>query len=366
VRDAGRARPDRKEDAGRARPDRKEDAGRARPDRRTVGASDWQRVIEVLGGASSVALACHINPDGDALGSLLGATLGLAKLGKVTHASWGQAPAEVPATLGFLPGVDRLVQPADLPATDVFLALDCGAASRLGTLEAPARRARHLINIDHHPGNEDFGTLNVVTPDACCTAELVTLMLHDLGVALDRDIATCLYVGVVTDTGRFQYSNSSPEVLRLAADLLGHGVPATLVAREVFESSPFGYLKLSGRVLERARLHSGERFVYSWVTQSDLAETGVSMDETDNLVDLVRSTRDADVAALFKQQHNGGFRVSLRSKARAIASIARAHGGGGHELAAGFTATDMDAAVDAILRSLRTSADGAPASVVGE
>jgi phosphoesterase RecJ-like protein len=331
-----------------------------------VSPSDWERVIEVLGDASEVAVACHINPDGDALGSLFGAALGLAKLGKATHASWGQTPAEVPAALGFLPGADRLVQPGDLPQTDVFLALDCGAASRLGMLEAPARRARHLINIDHHPGNENFGTLNVVTPDACCTAELVTRALRDLGVALDRDIATCLYVGVVTDTGRFQYSNSSPEVLRLAADLLGYGVPATLIAREVFDSAPFGYLKLSGRVLERARLHPEERFVYSWVTQSDLTETGVSMDATDNLIDLVRSTRDADVAALFKQQYDGRFRVSLRSKARAIGAIARAHGGGGHELAAGFTAANMGDAVEAIRRALRASADSAAASALGE
>jgi phosphoesterase RecJ-like protein len=325
------------------------------------GAPDWDRVVEVLGDASDVAIACHINPDGDALGSLLGAALGLAKLGKAAHASWGETPAEVPAALYFLPGRELLVQPGDLPAADTFLALDCGAASRLGTLEAHARRARHVINIDHHPGNDHFGTMNIVSPEACCTAELVTLLLRDLGVAMDRDIATCLYVGVVTDTGRFQYSNSSPRVLRLAADLLGYGVPAPLIAQEVFESSPFGYLKLTGRVLERARLHPEERFVYSWVTQPDLSETGVTLDETEKLIDLVRSTRDADVAALFKQQSDGRFRVSLRSKGRGIGSIARAHGGGGHELAAGFTAGDIDEAVDDIRRALRAAPEAAAA-----
>jgi len=329
------------------------------------GAPDWDRVVEALSDATEVSIACHINPDGDALGSLLGAALGLAKLGKVTHASWGETPAEVPAALCFLPGRELLVQPSELPAADTFLALDCGAASRLGTLEAACLRARHVINIDHHPGNDHFGTLNVVTTDACCTAEMVTLLLRDLDVGMDRDIATCLYVGIVTDTGRFQYSNSSPDVLRLAADLLGYGVPASLIAQEVFESSPFGYLKLSGRVLERARLHREERFVYSWVTQSDLTETGVTMDETEKLIDLVRSTRDADVAALFKQQAEGGFRVSLRSKGRGIAGIARAHGGGGHELAAGFTAAGVDEAVDDIRSALRKSPAAAGSAAPG-
>jgi phosphoesterase RecJ-like protein len=319
-------------------------------------ADDWDAVVDILRAADAVSIACHINPDGDALGSLLGASLGLRKAGKKTYATWGTTPAELPAAYEFLPEADTLVQPATLPPTETFLALDCGAASRLGELERAARAARHLINVDHHPGNDLFGTHNVVVVDASCTAELVTMLLRDLGVELDRAIATCLYVGVVTDTGRFQYSNSSPEVLRLAADLLSYGVPAPAIAQEVFESSPFGYLKLCGRVLERARLYPEERFVYSWVTRADLAETGVAMNETEKLIDLVRATRDADVAALFKEQSDDGFRVSLRSKGPSVGAIARSGGGGGHELAAGFTAHDVDGAVESIRRALRARA----------
>jgi bifunctional oligoribonuclease and PAP phosphatase NrnA len=170
---------------------------------------------------------------------------------------------------------------------------------------------------------------------------------------------------VVTDTGRFQYSNSSPDVLRLAADLLAHGVPAPAIAQEVFESSPFGYLKLCGRVLQRARLYAEERFVYSWVTLEDLTDTGVAMNETEKLIDLVRATRDADVAALFKEQGGDGFRVSLRSKGPSVGAIARRNGGGGHELAAGFTAGDVEQAVSSIRRALapRSSTDGEPGAV---
>ena len=319
------------------------------------GLEAWGDAVEALDRAPEVAIACHVNPDGDALGSALAASLGLRKLGKSTRVSWGDDPARVPAALGFLPGLDHLLQPAEMRSADTFLAVDCGAADRLGALEPLARTAQTLINVDHHPGNDGFGTVNIVVPTASSTAELVTALLRDLGVALDREIATCLYTGVVTDTGRFSYTNSSPDTLRLAADLLSYDVPARAIAEEVFESSPYGYLKLVGRVLERAHLFEGERLVYSWVTLEDLEATGVALNETDKLVDLMRSTRDADVAALFKQQPGDGFRVSLRSKGPSVGTIARAHGGGGHDLAAGFSTADVEEAVQQIRKALSAS-----------
>ena len=316
-------------------------------------AADWDAAVTALRDADEVAIACHVNPDGDAIGSLLAASLGLMKLGKKTYTSWGAKSKEPLATFSFLAGIADVVQPDDLPETDSFLALDCGAGDRLGELEPLARKSSTLINVDHHPGNDEFGTINVVVPTASSTAELVAGLLTDLGVEMDRDIATCLYTGIVTDTGRFSYSNSSPETLRLAADLLSYGVSAPDIARDVFESAPFGYLKLVGRVLERAQLVEEARFVHSWVTREDLAETGVAAEETDRLVDAIRSTRAVDVAALFKEQGDGRWRVSLRSKGRGIAEFARAHGGGGPELAAGFTAPDRDQAVKALVEELR-------------
>ena len=316
-------------------------------------APEWDAAVSALRDATEVAIACHVNPDGDALGSLFAASLGLQKLGKKTYTSWGTKPLEPLTTFGFLTGVDAIVQPDEVPETDTFLALDCGAGDRLGELEMLARKAPTLINVDHHPGNDDFGTINIVVPSASSTAELVTGLLLDAGVELDRDIATCLYTGIVTDTGRFSYSNSSPETLRLAAHLLEFGVSAPDIARDVFESAPFGYLKLVGHVLERAELVEDARFVYSWITRADLEETGVAVDETDRLVDAIRGTRAADVAALFKEQANGKWRASLRSKGPGIAEFARARGGGGHELAAGFTTVDRDEAARALAEELR-------------
>ncbi|MBW3595361.1 MAG: bifunctional oligoribonuclease/PAP phosphatase NrnA [Actinobacteria bacterium] len=316
-------------------------------------AAQWDEAVEALRAAPEVAIACHVNPDGDALGSLLAAALGLQKLGKKTYASWSGRSAEPLATFGFLSGVDNLLLPDDLPETETFLALDCGAADRLGDLEPLARKAQTLINVDHHPGNDDFGTINVVIPNASSTAELVADLLRDAGVEFDRDIASCLYTGIVTDTGRFSYANTRPQTLRLAANLLEYDVSAPDIARDVFESAPFGYLKLVGHILERAELVEDARFVYSWLTRADLDETGVSIEETDRLVETIRATRAVDVAALFKEQPDGRWRVSLRSKGPGIAEFARARGGGGHELAAGFTTDDRDEVIEALAEDLR-------------
>ena len=315
--------------------------------------ADWDAAVSALCAADEVAIACHVNPDGDALGSLMAAYLGLRQLGKRAFASWGTSPAKSPYGYDFLHVDEALTEPAALPRTDTFLALDCGAADRLGELEGRASVSRCTINVDHHPGNDQFGNLNLVMPTASSSAELVMRLLQDCGVQIDRAIATCLWTGVVTDTGRFQYSNTSPETLRLASELLELGVPAPDLAGEIWGSLPFAYLRLLGLVLGRAKLLADARFVYSWVRLEDLEVTGTSLDEAEGLIDALRSTRDADVAAIFKQQDDGKFRVSLRSKGpRSVGEIARARGGGGHELAAGFTADDVDATVVGIRRDL--------------
>lgn len=315
---------------------------------------DWDQVVDALKNASSVAIACHVNPDGDALGSLMAASLGLRKLGAVTHPTWTATPPEFPYGYRFLPGADTLVAPDEVPETDVFLALDCGARDRLGELLDPAvAAATTVINIDHHPNNDEFGDLNVVVTTASSTAELVMRLLQDLEVEFDSDIASCLYTGVFTDTGGFQYSNSGPDTLRIAADLLEFDVDKTDIAQHVYETAPFGYLRLVARVLGRAELFEEQRFVYSTVTHDDLRDTGVSIEETDKIIDLLRSTRDADVAAVFKEQGDGSYRASLRSKGPvSVGAIARANGGGGHELAAGFTTDDVGKTVDAIVKEL--------------
>ena len=315
-------------------------------------AKDWAATVAALKGADQVTIACHINPDGDALGSALALALGLRQLGKTAHVTWGQAPPKLPAQYRFLPGSDTIESPGDSEPAPVFVAVDCGASDRLGSLEDVAAESETLINIDHHRGNPEFGRLNVVVPGASSTAEVIAGLLRDVGVTIDRDIAICLWTGMVTDTGRFQYASSTPDTLRLAADLVELGVPVPEIAHEVYEASPFDYLKLVGRVLDRAVLVEPARFVYSWVTLRDMDETGVASDEMDTLIDLVRSTRAATVAALFKEQDDGTWRVSLRSRGPDVGEVARSYGGGGHDLAAGFNVADRERAVAEIAEAL--------------
>lgn len=314
---------------------------------------ELDEAVDALRKASRVALACHVNPDGDAVGSLLAMKLALDSLGKTTFASWGGPPVEVPPPYRFIGGSDQIVPAAQVPEIDVFVAVDCGGSDRLGALEDAAKAAPVSINIDHHPGNDGFATFNLVVPGASSTAELVAELIARLGAKIDPVIATALYTGIVTDTGRFSYASATPRTLRLAADLLEAGADAPRVAQEVFESSPFGYLHLVGRVLDRAVLHEPERFIYSWITQKDSLDSGIPMGETGDLIDLVRSTRDADIAALFKEQDDGTWRVSVRSRSRPIGHIARSRGGGGHDLAAGFTVAELDAGVSDLVAALR-------------
>lgn len=318
-----------------------------------IGAADWDEVVRVLKGAASATVACHVNPDGDALGSLLATALLMRKGGASVTASWA-GEVTLPPSYDFLPGAEFLVPPGEVEADEVFVALDCGDLDRLGSLATVASECKTLINIDHHPGNPGFGKLNIVATTTSSTAELVAALADRMGIGLDDEIAVCLYTGIVTDTGCFQYPSTSPKTLELAARLRSFHFDAAAIAQKIYESASFVYLKLVGRMLSRAELMEDERFVYSFVTQGDLEELGMGMAETENLIDAVRSIRDADVAAMFKQQDDGRWRVSLRSKgAVSVGAIARAGGGGGHELAAGFTADSVEAGVEAIVGALR-------------
>lgn len=298
------------------------------------------RAAEIVRGANHVALACHVQPDGDALGSMLAFHHLCRANGVASVASWGR-PFVVAPHYGFLPGLHLATKPGDFPAEpDVMLTFDCGSLDRLGELGGPARAARELIVLDHHASNDRFGTLNVVDTSAAATAVVVRDLARALGWALTRDAAVCLYTGLVTDTGRFQYENTTPEVFELAAELAHFGIPTDEICRKLYEEHRFDYLRLVGAVLARAQLDRDIGFVATWITNFDLDGFGVTLDECEGLIDLVRRTTEADVACVCKESHEG-VKVSLRSLAGSnidVGLIARRFGGGGHPYAAGFTA----------------------------
>lgn len=315
----------------------------------------WTQAIAAVDAAPSISLACHIGPDGDALGSMLALAMALRARGKQVQASWGDERFVVPKQYSFIPGLDLLVPPQQVPAQpDVMVTFDAGSFERLGTLEQNARAANALIVVDHHASNDRFGTINLLDADAAASAVIVYDLLARMSIGLDADIAACLYTGLVTDTGRFQYANTGPTVHAIAADLIAAGAPHVKITEAVYNTHPVGYLRLAAAALER--LVVGDGIVWTWVTQEDLRRCEVGMDDIEGLIDLVRTADAADVAAVLKQQPDGHYKVSMRSRgASNVGAVCTSFGGGGHALAAGFTSSNGDphATVEQIVAALR-------------
>jgi phosphoesterase RecJ-like protein len=324
-----------------------------------IGEDDWSAAlaaIQALPATASILLACHVNPDGDALGSMLGFGLGLRQLGLAPLASF-PAPYELAPPFDQLPGLDLLIDPATAPtAPDLFICFDAASAARLGELAGRLDTAKASIVLDHHASNIRFGGIRLVEPTAAATSVVAEALLSRLGVALDEPMAECLYVALSTDTGSFKFDLTTPAVHELAARLLATGISPARISRRLFDSRPFGAMQLYGDVLARATLEpaaaGGVGLVWSYATLDDLARRDQRRHVLEGLIDAVRVAEEADVACVFKQVTADEWAVSLRSKGAVdVARVAVGLGGGGHRLAAGFTGYGPLAEVVAAVRA---------------
>jgi phosphoesterase RecJ-like protein len=296
----------------------------------------YHRAAVHLRHATSVAVCAHVRPDGDAIGSVLGLTLSLRAAG-ISAVPLLAEDTDPPSTYGFLPGFGLLTPAVEIEQPDVFVALDAPSSGRLGNAETMALAARELIVIDHHPDNEYYGTVNIVESDASATAQLVWRLAERLEIERTADIALCCYTGLVTDTGRFAYDNTTPTALRDAADMIEAGVAPAEVARLIYQERTPAALAIESRVLSRLTKANGGRVVYSWLTDEDYAETGASPSDGEDLPDAVRRIGGVDVAVLLRIT-GAEVRGNLRAKTGFdVGSVARSFGGGGHAPAAGFT-----------------------------
>jgi bifunctional oligoribonuclease and PAP phosphatase NrnA len=300
---------------------------------------DMARAAEVLGSATDVALACHVNPDADALGSMLGLAAFLRQRGISTVCSFPNEPLVLPRWAALLPGSEDLVEVRDYPAApSVMVTCDCAAFDRLGPLGEAASKAGELIWIDHHRSNDGLGTIPLIDAAASSTCEMVFRLIDAMGGPMSDETAACLYAGLVTDTGRFQYEATSPETLRIAATLREHPFDHSRLVQALYEDNAAEYLRVAAIALARTSFVPEADLVWTYLTQADLSDAGVGPNDTDDLIDLIRTVRDVDVAAVLKQQSDGRFKVSTRSRgSHDLAAIAAAFGGGGHRLAAGYT-----------------------------
>jgi phosphoesterase RecJ-like protein len=304
-----------------------------------------------------VLLVCHVNPDGDALGSMLAFGLGLRKLGFTAVQATFPEPFEVAEPFRFLPGLDLLVRPADaVTKPGLGVSFDAASEGRLGELLPALTVAPEWIVLDHHISNTGFGSRRLVDPHSAATAEIAARLLDQLGVELDREIATCLYVGLATDTGSFKFDATTPAVFALAGRLVAAGVSPAEVARQVFDTRPFPVIRLLSEVLARAELDpaaaSGRGLISAYATLDDLRRYGQPVQVMESFMDVVRTAAEADVACLIKPLGPGTWAVSLRSKgATDVSAVAVALGGGGHRLAAGFTGSGSAQEVLAAVRA---------------
>lgn len=300
-------------------------------------------ILQSIKTADRILVAAHKDPDGDAVGSLLAMGLACIRLGKQTTL-YNESP--IPAVYQFLPCVELIQRRLESPeAYDAAVILDCGDLARAGERWPDIGRVPVIINVDHHISNTGFGRLQLIDGQACATAEIVFRLIRALGVPLDREIATCIYTGILTDTGSFRFANTNSAAFEISREMTELGVDPYEVARHVFGSYSLGRIKLLNLALNSIEISPNGRLSLMTVTQSMLAETHTQQEDVDGLINYARRIQAVRVAALIQEQTNGSvtpdgrtrFHVSLRSDGTVnVAELAGAFGGGGHHSAAGF------------------------------
>lgn len=315
-----------------------------------VGARvDASAAAELLSSAGSVSVVCHVYPDADTVGAGLALALVLEHAGRDVEVSFA-APAALPESLQSLPGCHLLIPPDDMRRdADLVVAVDIPSVNRLGALRELADPGREVLVIDHHASNLLFGSANFVDPSADSTTMLVADLLDAWQKPIDMGVAHCLYAGLTTDTGSFRWASARAH--RLAARLVDLGVDNTEISRTLLDTHPFAWLPMLSRVLASAQLlpeaAAGRGLVYAVVNHQEWVNA--RPEEVESIVDIVRTTQQAEVAAVFKEIEPQHWSVSMRSKDFDLATVASAFGGGGHRLAAGYSATGS---VDDVVQAL--------------
>jgi bifunctional oligoribonuclease and PAP phosphatase NrnA len=309
-----------------------------------MATTEIEQVAEALRSGGRFLLTAHEGPDGDALGSLLGMHHVLTQLGKDSVMFMAAKEFPLPIEYRFLPLEEVFHEPPADMADRTVVFLDCGNVNRM-PVDFLSNGEHRVINIDHHHDNTRFGDVNLVDTGASCTAEIVYELAGLLGARITAEIASALYVGLVTDTGKFMYENTNARTHRIAAELIEAGVEVDDTYRRLYEHVPLEKLRLVARALDGIQRRCEERLVVAYITEADYEAAGAGEEMTEGIIDHLRSVEGTKVAALIRDRGDRGGaarKVSLRSSDGEVdvSAIARKHGGGGHKRAAGFS-TDL-------------------------
>jgi phosphoesterase RecJ-like protein len=316
-----------------------------------------KQIIQQLKNSRSVLIASHVNPDGDAIGSLLAMGLALDAL-NIKATLYNES--DIPAVYRFLPEINRIQnQISRVHAYETAIILDCSNLDRIGRATDIVTQIPMVINIDHHSTNTRFGERQLIDDKACATAELVFRLLKEMDVPISTAMATSIYTGIVTDTGSFRFSNTTAAAFEICNEMVLLGVKPTHIARHLYGSYSLARIKLLNQALESIEISNNGSLSLMTLTQKMLKETGTQPEDADGLIQYARKIEDVKVAALIQEQANGrkhvradkNYHVSLRSDGSIdVAAIASTFGGGGHSSAAGF---NLESTLDKIKETIK-------------
>ncbi|OPZ89844.1 MAG: Bifunctional oligoribonuclease and PAP phosphatase NrnA [Firmicutes bacterium ADurb.Bin419] len=312
-----------------------------------------KKIMDAVNEADSIAILPHVSVDGDGLGSSLALALALEKIGKK---SMVYIEEEIPSTYGFLPGKEYVeVYKSNFQKFNLVIALDTGDLERLGKRVDIFNSTALTVNIDHHTTNTEFASINHVNSTAAAVGEMVYELIKSMGVSVDKNIATCLYVAIATDTGGFKYSNTTPITHQITADLINNGANVSMISQLVFETVPLKKVKLMGLAIDSIEIFEEGKVAFITITDDMLKKAGADDEDSDGLVNIARNINGVEVAVLIKQRSDNEFKINFRSQSYVdVSAIANKYSGGGHKKAAGCTIKgNMEEIKDMINKDIR-------------
>jgi len=318
---------------------------------------DIEKVSNIISSNQHFFIITHLFPDGDSLGSQSALHNLFLALGKKSFMFCGD---QLPYQYQYLPSIKQIKKNFDdlkINYKPVTFCLDCADEKRMGVdFRRLARESRVIINIDHHMNNSNYGQINIVNPQKSATAQIIyDIVSHSFPNYLNKQIATGIYTGILTDTGRFQYENTTSRVHRIVSHLLEFGIIPAEIYSHIYENDPLNRFKLLELVFKRINFIKSKNFIYSYILQDDFKKLRLPFSAQDGVIELLRSVEGVKIVALIKQIDNGYFKVSLRSSDNRInvAELALRFGGGGHRMAAAYSSTgDIDKIADDLINMI--------------
>lgn len=321
--------------------------------------SDIEAQNSIIGGLKQYdrfSILTHVSPDGDTLGSGIAMQLIIESMGKVAEVICEEP---VPHIYGYLPNASRVVLPQDAEGYECVITCDCADKQRFKKSEQIFANARFTMAIDHHFTNKGYADANLIMPEASAACEVVYDLLKAMEMPITRDLAVCIYTGVVTDTGNLTYSNTTPHSIRIVAELLESGLNITEINRYIYRTVPYVKTRLQGHVLSNMKLEAEGRIGLATVTVGEMEMYGATNEDCEGIVDSVRDVESVRVAVFIREGRDGTYKVSLRSKECAdVGRIAGRYGGGGHAAAAGYSSKEpLSTTIANVLRDVKEELD---------